>query len=199
MISGSVTNVGYDTLRESLTHAGAVIPTAELHGGISGAICAGGPSAAARWLDDVLAEPGAEQTAGSLDEQVHALVAVTWRALQDAQLAFEPLLPDDDADLNEQVQALASWCQGFLSALGLSAPDVIRPRAAARGAAAPAVEEILSDFAEIGRAGVTDDDAADRDGADFALAELHEYVRVSVQIVFDELVERRSAAAREVH
>ena len=61
------------------------------------------------------------------------------------------------------------------------------------------VAEILSDFAEMSRAGIDDEDVTDRDRADFALAELKEYVRVSVQIVFEQLADRREAAARDAH
>ena len=59
--------------------------------------------------------------------------------------------------------------------------------------------EILADFSEISRAGVDDQDDEDRDTADFALAELKEYARVSTQIVFEDFAERRAAAARDVH
>jgi len=61
------------------------------------------------------------------------------------------------------------------------------------------VSEILTDFGEISRAGVDEDDAADRNTADFALAELKEYARVSTQIVFENLATRRAAAARDVN
>ena len=74
-----------------------------------------------------------------------------------------------------------------------------KPTEAAAAIASAEVAEILGDFAEIGRAGVDDEDAADRDQADFALAELKEYVRVSVQIVFEQLADRREAAARDAH
>ena len=69
----------------------------------------------------------------------------------------------------------------------------------ARSAAGDAFGEILRDFAEISRAGLSDDEAAGHDEPDFALAEIHEYVRVSVQIVFEELGAVRAAAAPEVH
>jgi uncharacterized protein YgfB (UPF0149 family) len=57
----------------------------------------------------------------------------------------------------------------------------------------------LRDFAEISRAGLSDDEAEGRDNPDFALAEIHEYVRVSAQIVFEELTPLRAAAERDVH
>ncbi len=153
---------------------------------------------------DVLGEEGASAS-GEWSASVRAIVSASWQALEGGELAFEPLLPDDEALLEEQVQALALWCHGFLSGLGFSAPDVEATDAGAQrdaqaDADAPAtVGEILHDFAEITRAGLTEDDGADLEEADFALAELKEYVRVSVQIVFEELDARREAAARDVH
>lgn len=191
----------YASLRDSLMHAGTVLTLPDLHGGICGALCAGGPVAAQRWLDEALAEEDAV-TLEPLHDPLRELVRSTWRTLDDAALAFEPLLPDDESPLEEQVQALAAWTQGFLAGLGESAPEVGRGAGqnGRNDPAAPAgIDEILSDFAEISRAGLTDEDAADRDQADFALAELREYVRVSVQIVFEELAGRRAETHRDVH
>ncbi len=208
MTAGSTSTVfEYDALRDSLTHAGAVLTLPELHGGICGALCATGPPAAQRWLDDALADQSLEQHAAAdlkpLQESLRALVRASWQMLDGSEISFEPLLPDDDTPLEEQVQALATWCHGFLSAFGLSAPDAARGSARERAAqpadGAGGIGEILTDFAEISRAGLTDEDTSDRDQAGFALAELKEYLRVSVQIVFEDLRPRRAAAGREVH
>lgn len=110
-------------------------------------------------------------------------------------LVFEALLPDDDAPLEEQAQALALWCHGFLGGMGATAPGIGRDR----GGEDTAIGEILGDFAEISRAGLSDEEAAGRDQPDFALAEIHEYVRVSVQIVFEELGPQRAAVTRDSH
>jgi hypothetical protein len=192
----------YDTLRESLRSAGALLALPELHGGLCGALCAGGPTAAERWLDDFLADHEARKAA-DVRAVGRDLERAAWQSLADGELAFEPLLPSDDAPLEEQVQALAHWCHGFLNGLGATAPDLVgrnlKPTATAAAVATAEVAEILGDFSEISRAGIDDEDAADRDRADFALAELKEYARVSAQIVFEQLVERRAAAARDVH
>lgn len=224
---GSPTAAEYDALHDSLVHAGVVLALPELHGGICGALCAGGTDAALRWLEQALVDDprvddqSADDDAASiapLRDALHELVEASFRTLDGESLAFEPLLPNDDALLEEQVQALAAWCQGFLAALGENAPEVAgggrsakRQRPSERtsegepaaehdsqGAEADVVE-ILEDFAEISRAGLTEDEAADRDQADFALAELKEYTRMSVQLVFEELGPRRNAQSREVH
>jgi uncharacterized protein YgfB (UPF0149 family) len=192
----------YAALRESLSHAGAVVAAPELHGGICGALCAGGPVAAQRWLDETLADDTADvavAASAALREPLQDLLRSSWQALHEAELAFELLLPDDDSPLDEQVAALGAWCQGFLGGLGRSAPEVGRVERDKPRAEQGPLEEIMTDFAEISRAGITDEDAADPTQAEFALAEVQEYVRVSVQIVFGELAERRGAAARDVH
>jgi uncharacterized protein len=192
----------YDALRESLSGSGTLLALPELHGGLCGALCAGGPSAAERWLDGFLVDSDMGDIAGARAVG-RELVRAGWTALADGDLAFEPLLPSDDARLEEQVQALALWCSGFLNGVGATAPDLVgrnaKPTEAAAAGASAEVAEILADFAEMSRAGIDDEDEADRDRADFALAELKEYVRVSVQIVFEQLADRRAAAARDAH
>ena len=197
----------YDALHESLVHAGIVLALPELHGGICGALCAGGADAALRWLDDAFADDrsGDGDDSGSLAPirgALNELVDSTLVMLEDGALTFEPLLPSEDAPLDTQVQALAGWCQGFLAALGEHAPEIaaprpeVKPEPGSSDAAGADLTEILTDFAEISRAGLSDDDAADRDQADFALAELKEYARISTQIMFDELRPQRDERAR---
>jgi uncharacterized protein YgfB (UPF0149 family) len=212
MTSGSHTSLEYDTLHDSLVHAGVVLALPELHGAICGALCAGGTDAAVRWLEQAFADDIDPESLVPVRDSLQDLVDASFRMLDGETLAFEPLLPNDDAPLPEQVQALAAWCQGFLAALGECAPEIAagrgkRPRASEARPAADRdaqaeqadIAEILSDFAEISRAGITDEDAADRDQADFALAELKEYTRVSAQLVFDELRARRDAQSHGVH
>ncbi|HEX5046558.1 MAG TPA: UPF0149 family protein [Gammaproteobacteria bacterium] len=221
---GSHTPFEYDALHDSLVHAGVVLALPELHGAICGALCAGGAEAALRWLEQAFADDGFDDRGGDeagpssllpVRDSLRALVDASLRELEGDSLAFEPLLPNDDAPLAEQVHALAAWCQGFLAALGESAPEIggggrahgersaaseARPSAEGGSQAADAnLAEILADFAEISRAGLTDDEAADRDQADFALAELKEYARMSAQIVFEELRPLRDARSQGVH
>ncbi len=199
MTAGShISTNDYDAVRESLSGAGTLVSLPELHGGLCGALCAGGTTAAERWLDGFASDSEAADAARTRAVGVE-LERASWTALADAELAFEPLLPSEDAPLEEQVQALAHWCGGFLNGVGASAPDLVGGSAKPTAIASAEVAEILGDFAEMSRAGVEEEDAADRDQADFALAELKEYVRVSVQIVFEQLADRREAAARDAH
>jgi hypothetical protein len=100
-------------------------------------------------------------------------------------LDFCPLLPEDDASLEDRVGALALWCQGFLFGLGLAGFSLDDEKEGDPGAVQ--LGEIVNDLSEISRADISADEFDDEDEADFALAELIEYVRVSVQIMFEEL------------
>jgi uncharacterized protein YgfB (UPF0149 family) len=189
----------FDSLCESLARAGAVVALAELHGGVCGALCAGGASAAVHWLEACLRDQELDATV-ELRASLENVVASTLRTLEEREFEFEPLLPGDDAALEEQVQALALWCHGFVIGLGSNAPELAAhgARVAARADAASAAAEVVRDFAEISRAGLSEEEMAGQDQPDFALAELREYVRAGVQAVFEELEPRREAA-RDMH
>lgn len=192
--SSATLPLDYDRLRDSLATAGAVVALAELHGGVCGALCAGGPAAARRWLLDSLADEQLGSVPAAVADDLEELLGASSKMLEDEELRFEPLLPSDDSPLAEQVEALAVWCQGFLSGVGSTAS------ASARSSAdSDVLAEILRDFAEISRAGLSEDEAAGHGQPDFALAEIREFVRVSVQLAFEELRYVRAAAAGEVH
>ena len=93
-------------------------------------------------------------------------------------MEFDLLIPDDDRPIEERTQALTAWCSGFLYGLG------------SNGAADPQrlpgdLGEIVRDLTEITRADVDASDSVEANES--ALAELVEFVRVGVQLVFDEL------------
>jgi uncharacterized protein len=173
--------LNYSALREVLDRSGFALPVSELHGNICGIICADGAGAIHRWLDDCIGEYTERddpRTTDALKRTLHDVASTTSAMLAGDDLEFEPLVPDDDSPLEDQVSALALYCHGFLSGFGLRGE---------RGSLDAKLEEILGDFAQITRAGVTAADHEDRNQADFAFAELKEYVRVGVQIVFEEL------------
>ena len=193
MTPSSVIPPDYERLRDSLAAAGAVVTLAELHGGVCGALCASGRAAARRWLVAALDDGEPAAAPAAVADELEELVTASASMLEGDDLTFEPLLPSDEAPLAEQVEALAAWCHGFLNGIGSTAP------AAGRSPDNGALAEILRDFAEISRAGLSDEEAEGRDSPDFALAEIHEYVRVSAQIVFEELAAVRAAVERDVH
>lgn len=178
----------YTTVHSAMARARVPVAVSELHGGMCGLLCAGGAAAVPAWVEECLGD--GDPVEGALEaarQQLRDLELYSWRSLNASGLEFYPLLPDDDVTLGERVGALALWCHGFLLGLGLAGFSM------ERGETDTQLEEIVSDFSEISRAAVDADEFDSEDEADFALAELIEYVRVSVQIVFEELEPKRAA------
>ena len=189
-----------DSSLDDLKIAGAIdvlglgVDVAEFHGGICGLLCANGPGAAAEWMRHSDSSQGGQAAeADAAREQLHEAEAETWRLLSSPDFEFEPLLPPVEAELGERVSALALWCQGFLTGLGLGgvrAEDF--EDTGDQGGRNAALAEIVADFAEISRAHVGAEDLEDATRADFDLVEVIEYVRVGAQLVFEELRGRQA-------
>jgi uncharacterized protein len=112
-----------------------------------------------------------------------ALFGATIGSLRSTDMQFDLLLPDEADTLEERTRALGLWCNGFLYGLG------------SNGAADPRqlsadVAEIVRDLGEISRAGVDGQDSEEAN--EVAFAELVEFVRVGVQLVFEELGQKRA-------
>ncbi|MBN1237088.1 MAG: UPF0149 family protein [Gammaproteobacteria bacterium] len=184
----------YDSLADTLAEAGVISSLSEIHGGICGVMCVGGIAAVDRWLDRTMEEWQPQALSGGVADALRGLELNTWRMLSDTEMSFEPLLPGDDEPLDTQVRGLALWCHGFLTGLGfggMKAPE---------GTDNSDLDEITHDFAEISRAAVSEEDAEDAEQSGFALAELKEYVRVSVQLVFERFeAQRPDARGDRIH
>lgn len=165
----------YPELQRALARARSVSDASEAHGTLVGALCVASPYTFEDWCAEILPEGRAvDGVAGTLQGVFEATV----EALQGQEMQFQPLLPGDDVNLAERATALGEWCQGFLYGIGTG---LLRDVDAAGGE----VAEVLKDFTEITRLEIDpeDGDASNED----AYAELLEFVRVGVQLVFEQL------------
>ncbi len=169
------THHDYAQIQRSLAASHALADPAEAHGTLAGALCALVPYRIEDWLAEILPD-GLE--AADADPALRSLYDGTVAALSGTDMDFELLIPGDEAPIEQRTQALTEWCSGFLYGLGTGG-------AADQQRLPGELGEIMRALTEITRAGV---DAADSDEAnESALAELVEFVRVGVQLVFDEL------------
>ncbi|HEV7431464.1 MAG TPA: UPF0149 family protein [Steroidobacteraceae bacterium] len=166
----------YAQIQRLMSECRAVTEPAEAHGSLAGALCATDGYGVEDWLAEILPEGTVpEETAVS---SLRGLFEATRAALIGTQMQFELLIPDDDAPLELRAEALTLWCNGFVYGLGSGgAPDPERLPGDAG--------EIVRDLAQIMRAGV--DEREGIEANESALAELVEFVRVGVQVVFEEL------------
>ncbi len=175
------TRTDLDRLEQALRNAGIACSGPAAHGLLTGSLVADSSLGGAR-LERVLGEPepGHGEGLRTLHPLLEALRLEVLRALNDIDLGFEPLLPDERTDIDARARALGAWVDGFLGGLGQShRTGGLRP--------SPEATEILRDFAEIAR--VEEDPSAD-EANEQALAELSEYVRVGVMLLADELAPR---------
>jgi len=165
----------YEDFQQALQGARSLTDAAEAHGTLAGSLCSAVGYRFEDWLGEILPEGRA---APDLADVLRAIFTGTASALTDAQMAFEPLLPGDGQGLAERATALGEWCQGFLYGLGSgSLGDVSRLPGE--------VGEIVRDLSEITQVGV--DARESEESNESAYAELVEFVRVGVQLIFEEL------------
>ena len=165
----------YDHIQQLLAQERSLADAAEAHGTLAGCLCGSAGYRLEDWLREILPEGRAAPASAAALEQ---LFAATSGALLQPDMEFELLLPADERPIDVRTAALAQWCQGFLYGLGAGA---ITDATELPGDAG----EIVRDLIEISRAGV--DSAQDEESNETAYAELVEFVRVGVQLLFEEL------------
>lgn len=140
---------------------------AEMHGLAVGQICAGRELNLQQWLvlleDFMGVKVPAEHEGAAL---LQNLLAVSQQQLEDAELTFEPLLADDDHEIDVRLEALSQWCQGFITGFALVARD--------ESQWSEVVAEAMEDMSILSQVGLDDDD----EEAEAAYVEVYEYLRL---------------------
>jgi uncharacterized protein len=166
--------MAYKACNAIIVQRDADLSAAEAHGMATGMLCVDDQAESAAWLAELLRNAGP-----LIDKDKNLLVRLfeeTRRLLASDEFEFDLFLPEDDASLSEQVEALASWCRGFLFGVG-------------SGASASNwsidVREILKDITEFTKL----DANAEGEEDERALVEITEYLRSAVLVLRDELGE----------
>ena len=168
----------FHTLNDALENAGASCGVAEAHGMLCGILCAEAQQSGTRWLAEIFPDNGQQARPGHCREPLGELFAQTFRGLEEGQMEFMPLLPGDGEALDQRTDSLGKWCQGFLSGLGLGGLGDTQDRLPEN------VSEVMVDLAQIAQA---IDGGGDEEEEEAAFTALLEYLRVSVQLIYEEL------------
>jgi uncharacterized protein len=172
----------YARVQQLLTQERSLADAPEAHGTLVGCLCGASGYRFEDWLREIL--PEGKASAAS-DKELRELYSATAGALLQPDMELTLMLPADEESLAVRTAALAEWCQGFLYGLGAGGiPDPARLEGDAG--------EVVRDLAEISRADVGSED--DEESNENAYGELVEFVRVGVQLVFEELGAARAAA-----
>jgi uncharacterized protein YgfB (UPF0149 family) len=180
-----MTAATYDEFERVLRDARALPEPAEAHGTLAGALCSSSDYGLLEWLHEILPDDSPDEDAlqSSVLQNVYNTMVST---LAGNEADFAPLLPDDESPLSERADALSLWCQGFLYGLGsgpASDPAKVSTEAG----------EIIRDLTEITHVGVEAEEQNEEN--EVAFAEVVEFVRVGVQILFVEFAPARGQEA----
>jgi len=181
--------VGHDDIDALIMRLQLGTDASELHGSLCGYLAGGGSLRgttvlAALQLDGEATHPSADDLA-LLDR----LARQCERELADPELAFEPLLPEDDRPVTERAESIVEWCRGFLGGFGLAGT-------AAHANLSEEAQEMLRDLATIAASSLDFDDA---DEDEDALIEVQEFVRVGVMMLHAECASGDHTTSGSVH
>lgn len=184
--------IDHNELEESLKRCGASWNAGQAHGLLCSRLTVAGGDGAVSWLAQVLAETEADNALRrECETMLDAVCATTWRQLVERQSEFILLLPDDEDAAELRAEAMGHWCEGYLHGLVTEKhSEALRKRLGEEPLA-----DIIKDMLEITRATV--DEEGGTDDNEEAYAELVEYLRVAVQLAYEELAEFREPAEEQ--
>jgi yecA family protein len=171
------TTLDFASVQAILTAESITAHGAELHGVLTGLVCAGFTFES----DDYIAMindlfNNGDGLPREVKSTVKSMFAKVWHDIIDDSYSFQLLLPDDDDSIVERGHALSVWVQGFNLGFGLQQKD--------KAVYSEDVKEVLIDFVEI--ANLSDEMEEDED-TEQAYFEIAEYVRISALLCFTEL------------
>lgn len=170
----------FQELQSLLDSVGSLVAAPECHGILSGYACSGKAFNSRDVLPHLLVGEVETIQLEQLDLELQRNMREILLQLEDQNLGFRLLLPDDEQPLTERVEALGQWCQGFLFGVGLGGLRNSEGRTEGLG-------EVLSDLTEIAQAGDYEIDAEEED--EFAYMELVEHVRTGAMLIYEEMRE----------
>jgi len=167
--------MAYNACNAIIVESDADLSAAEAHGMATGMLCVNDRTDSASWLAELT-----HNSNSVIDENQNILDRLfeeTRSLLASEEFEFDLFLPEDDALLTERVEALKSWCRGFLFGVGSAASMSNWPKDA---------REILKDITEFTKL----DANAEGEEDELALVEITEYLRSAVLLLRDELSSR---------
>jgi yecA family protein len=179
--------IDHNELDTALKQCGSDWNCAQSHGLLCGRLAVLGTDGARTWLEQILGDQStADAEYADCVQMLDRVFQSTWQQLAERQSEFELLLPGDDEEMAFKAESIGFWCEGFLHGLVSGKHgDALKKRLAAEPLA-----DLIKDMLEITR--VSFDEADDEESSESSYTELVEYVRVAVQLAYEELAELRA-------
>ncbi|NOX69483.1 MAG: UPF0149 family protein [Gammaproteobacteria bacterium] len=183
--------IDQNELDAALKRCGSDWNSAQAHGLLCGRLAVLGTDGGMMWMEQVLGERSAgDASHAECARMLDVLFQLTWRQLTERQSEFELLLPDDGEEISVRAESIGFWCEGFLHGLvsGKHA-EALKQQLATEPLAG-----LIKDMLEITRASY--DENEDEESSESDYAELVEYVRVAVQLAYEELAGVRTGSGQ---
>jgi len=175
-MTSNIRRLEYDEVCDLFVALGAHNTPAEMHGLLAGQLSAGRRMNYSEWFREAKEFIDTDSDFSKDEqEQLQFVYMSTLTALADDELGFYPLLPDDEADIEERLSALGYWCQGFLAGFALVEKNIQD--------LSEIVNDALNDLAAIAQVGVNDNEDLD-DSSDNDYFQIVEYVRLAAMHIF---------------
>ena len=173
--------MAYQIISKIFRQNDAEVTASEAHGLATGMLCIDNKIEAVNWLTELFPEE-----ISLIDEDKTVLVSLFEQTRQllngeDDSFSYDLFLPSDDNPLSEQLEAISTWCEGFLFGIGYSRSSSDWPGETG---------EIMKDIVEFTKLDTNIDEDLDEDEIDElqnSLMEIQEYIKVSVLMIRDQL------------
>lgn len=163
------------------------VDASDLHGSLTGFLCAGGRASVEDWLDVLALDPDGGGL--SRNATLQQLFRDCGAQFAGTSTQIVPLLPAPDATLAQRAVALVEWCRGFLGGFGLAGT-------AQRVALSADASEILADFGKIAASRFDYSDGAEDAQA---LIDVLDFARNGAALLHHEIMTGVRVAARSLH
>lgn len=167
----------------------ALASAAEAHGILCGQLCAGSRMTGLGWLKQYLPLLGIKREPwDAMTKRLYSLRHFCEEDLENYDMEFTLLLPDDEEKIDARLNALSEWCSGFLAGFGsIGLPSE------------PLPDEVGAAIKDLQAISQVDVASADEDGEDGEndFFEVAEYVRMAVISLYQECVLRRRVTPAE--
>lgn len=163
------------------------VNASDLHGSLTGCLCAGACMGADDWLEALQLD--FDDPTVARNEVLQRLYRSCRSQVDDSPVHITPLLPAHTASMPARADALVEWCRGFLGGFGLGG-------ATQRTRLSPDATEILHDLGVIAASHL---DYADNAEDEQALADVIDFVRTGCALLRRETGAAARASARTLH
>lgn len=173
----------FSDISNALTTLSSLGTAGESHGLLCALLSFNNKIRESAWVDSMLTShiEASDTESQKAYQLLTDLFKTTAKAFTEGEFDLPILLPDDDLPLEERIDGLAEWCQGYLTGLHLMGIKLENNEN-------PDIQEPLDDLVAISQVELTAEDEKDPQ-SEVRFMELVEHVKAAVLTIHDELKE----------